>query len=63
MSKRSGFKKHLCQAPILTEFVGGKRQCKRKPLLLGGSYCYQHLFLATYTGYYIDRNFKQGKLS
>jgi len=47
-----------CEAMVLTEYIGGKSKCKRSAKL--SKYCYQHKFLSTYTGYYIDRNFKKG---
>jgi len=47
-----------CKAMVLTEYIGGKRKCKRSARL--NRYCYHHNFLSTYTGYYIDRNFKKG---
>lgn len=62
LTSRARFKKNLCLAPVLTEFINGRRQCKRKPLY-NSKYCYQHGFLENYTGYYIDRNFIKGKSS
>lgn len=64
MSKWSQLKmrhpKSKCKAPVLTEAIGGWRKCKRKAT--HGSYCYQHAFLLTFTGFYIVHNFKDGQI-
>lgn len=50
-------KPNTCKAVVLTQYIGGKARCKRTTK---NTYCYQHEFLQTFTGYYIDRNFKNG---
>lgn len=46
-----------CKAMVLTQYLGGKARCKRRTK---EKYCYQHKFLETYSGYYIDRLFNNG---
>lgn len=50
--------KNLCKAMVLTKYIGGKARCKRTKKY--GDYCYQHEWLNRFTGYRIDRNFKDG---